>query len=261
MNLILIIISCFLLAGLSPLFTRIFRSRTGLILSLHPIISFFVFLQYAFHPEYPLKIWIHHNPDSWIRLSFWLDGKSLVLALLTCSVSIVVLMDELATCNWQQEIPAKSRQVFLLMGAMLGLILFDHIASLFIFWLLINGMILLIWRRSQPIQFNGSQRKNYLFFGTASILMLVGLLILFQTSSIPEPSQWNNNWFVIVEDLTVGLAFLFILASFIIKYHLFHKSYFRCPFQTKQEPAKTSIFFAAYGYSALYILTRIFPLT
>lgn len=150
-------------------------------ISLIPLLIFFYFSQFlsrisSFETLTETYSWV---PSLQVSLDFYLDGLSLLFALLITGIGFLVF---LYTSNYLKEHPLLHRfysYLLLFMGAMLGLVLADNILLLFIFWELTSiSSFFLIGFNNEDARSRKSAFIALAITGIGGLFLLVSLLLL-----------------------------------------------------------------------------------
>jgi multicomponent Na+:H+ antiporter subunit A len=192
MELALGILSLFALALAAPGLYRLARGATGWLVALAPLslcVYFLTFVQSVASGEvfavvYP---WV---PSLDIQLAFYIDGWSLLFALLITLVGALVLI---YTGYYLHSHPLLGRFYFfilLFMGSMLGLVLADNLFVLFVFWELTSiSSYFLIGFDSKREAARAAALQALLITGAGGLALLAGLVLLGQVAGAGEISK------------------------------------------------------------------------
>lgn len=155
------------------------------IISLIPLLVFLYFAQFlpkisSFEKLTESYSWV---PSLHVSLNFYLDGLSLLFALLISGIGFLVF---LYTSNYLKEHPLLHRfysYLLLFMGAMLGLVLADNILLLFVFWELTSiSSFFLIGFNNEDADSRKSAFIALTITGIGGLFLLVSLLLLGNTT-------------------------------------------------------------------------------
>lgn len=206
----------FALAIVAPWIHRVARNASGWILAIFPLALTFYFAGFigpvvsgrVFSFAYP---W---TPSLGISLSFYLDGLSLLFALLISGIGALVLV---YAGSYQKGHPHLGRlQAYLLMFAasMLGLVLADNVITLFVFWELTSvSSYLLIGFDHERESARRSALQALLVTALGGLALLAGLLLLGQAGGSLELSELLHQRAVIQAHPLYGPILLLILAG------------------------------------------------
>ena len=257
-----IILSGFLFAALSPMLYRSCGKATGWLLALLPS-GYFVYFAAQLcvvaagetvTASYP---WV---PSLGVDFSFYLDGLSLLFALVVSGIGALVLI---YAGGYLADHPLLDRFyaiTLLFMTAMLGLVLSGNLITLFVFWELTGiTSYLLIGFKHQYEASRVAAWQALLVTGAGGLALMAGLILLGQAAGTYELSELLNRGDVV---RTSGLylpALLFILAGAFTKSAQF-PFYFWLP-GAMQAPAPVSAYLhsATMVKAGIYLLTRLSP--
>ena len=130
------VMSGFVLAIITPLLFRIFRNRIGWVIAVIPfslLVYFCLFIKSVAGGEifvfsYP---WV---PSLQIHLNFYLDGLSLLFAIVITGIGVLVAVYTNTYLRWNQDLGRFYAYILTFMSSMLGLVLADNLITLFMFW-------------------------------------------------------------------------------------------------------------------------------
>jgi multicomponent Na+:H+ antiporter subunit A len=183
----------FMLALVAPLIYRIAGRVTGWLLSLAPLYLCLSFLGLSgsiaagevFAVSYS---WV---PALGLRLAFYLDGWSLLFALLITLIGALVLI---YAGYYLQGHPLLGRFylfILLFMGSMLGLVLADNLFILYVFWELTSiSSYFLIGFDSKRDESRAAALQALLVTGAGGLALLAGLVLLGQIVDGVEISKF-----------------------------------------------------------------------
>lgn len=194
---LLSVTSGFVLASLAPWLLRVVRGRVaGALLALAPLAMFIFFASYisdvsrggAFVEDWAWAASLD------VRLSFYLDGLSLLFALLITGIgSIIVLY-----AGTYLERHAYQGRFFawllLFMAAMLGLVLADNVISFFVFWELtsISSYFLIGFDHHRTVA-RESALQALLVTAGGGLALLAGLILMASVGGSMQFSELINS--------------------------------------------------------------------
>jgi multicomponent Na+:H+ antiporter subunit A len=183
------VLSIFLIAALSPLVVRAAGRWSGALLALVPAGVFAYFVaqvpriaggdavqtSHAWMPAYDLS------------LSFYLDGLSLLFALLVTGIGTLIVLYAGGYLAHNDELGRFFVQLFGFMGSMLGLVLADNLIVFFIFFELTSlTSYLLIGFYHNAEDARRAARKALVVTGGGGLALMAGLLLLYQVTGTWE---------------------------------------------------------------------------
>ncbi|MHB8862617.1 MAG: putative monovalent cation/H+ antiporter subunit A [Pirellulaceae bacterium] len=145
------------------------------------IFAFFVSWVEQIHDGEIVSASVAWVPSLGISLSFYLDGLSLLFALLITGIGTLVVIYAGGYLAGDSRLGLFSAFLFLFMGSMLGLALADNVMTLFVFWELTSiSSYLLIGFDHARKQARAAALQSLLVTGGGGLALLAGLLLLGQ---------------------------------------------------------------------------------
>jgi multicomponent Na+:H+ antiporter subunit A len=178
---LLAVLSGFGLAFGAPWIYRLARAATGWLLALLPLGLTLYFAAFigrvadgaTVAATYP---WA---PALGVNLSFYLDGLSLLFALLILGIGALILIYAGGYLGAHRHLGRFYAFLLLFMAAMLGLVLADNVFTLFIFWELTSiSSYLLIGFSHQRDESRAAATQALLVTGGGGLALLAGLIML-----------------------------------------------------------------------------------
>lgn len=256
------VLSGFLVALLLVPFGRYFRGRLSSMISILPLMLFAYFL--SFLPEISagqefrfVTPWV---PSLGLNLDFYLDGLSLLFALLITGIGSVIF---LYTGPYMKGHPYLDRfygYLSLFMAAMLGMVLADNILLLFVFWELtsISSFFLIGFNNESK-----ASRKSALvalgITGGGGFMLLAGLVLmgyLSGTYSIQEMVASNE---LIKNHALYGLVLLFVFSGAFTKSAQFPFHFWLPGAMKAPTPVSAYLHSATMVKAGVFLLARLFP--
>ncbi|WP_117237955.1 putative monovalent cation/H+ antiporter subunit A [Thermus sediminis] len=176
-----ILLIAFLVAGLAPLLHAPLGRRTGWVLALLPLGIFAYFLTFVPRVSQGEAV-VHLTPwisSLQINLSFYLDGLSLLFALLISGIGALVLVYGGGYLEGDRYLGRFYLYILLFMASMLGLVLASNLITLFVFWELTSlTSYLLIGYKHQSEKARKAALQALLVTGIGGLALLAGLILL-----------------------------------------------------------------------------------
>ncbi|PEN12854.1 Na(+)/H(+) antiporter subunit A [Longibacter salinarum] len=189
---LLAVLSVFAAAAIAPLVVRLTRKASGWILATVPLGAFVYFLLQAGHVTHEGAI---RQSTTWfpaydLPLSFYLDGLSLLFALLVTGIGTLIVVYAGGYLKHSDELGRFYVQLLSFMGAMLGLVLADNAIVFFIFFELTSlTSYLLIGFYHNEEDSRRAARKALIVTGTGGLALMAGLVLLQQVTGTWEFSE------------------------------------------------------------------------
>ncbi|QKS70827.1 Na+/H+ antiporter subunit A [Paenalkalicoccus suaedae] len=215
----------FIVAIFIPILYKAFRHiHTGWFVLPLPILLFIYLIQYlpfGGEPLTPIMETIAWVPSLGINFTVYLDGLSLLFALLITGIGALVVLYSIYYIANKREEPLNNFYVYLLMfmGAMLGVVLSDNLIVLYVFWeltSLASALLIAYWFHKEKSRY-GAQ-KSMLITVSGGFAMLAGFTLLYNmtgTFSVRE---------IIASVSEISTDMLFIPAMILILLGAFTKS-------------------------------------
>jgi len=189
---LLAVLSIFAGAALAPLLVRLFGRASGWVLGLLPLGVFAFFVRQGprvTHGE-PLRHTHEWVPSLDIPLSFYLDGLSLLFALLVTGIGTLIVVYAGAYLAHHDQLGRFYVQLFSFMGAMLGLVVADNVFLFFVFFELTSlASYLLIGFYHTEEESRVAARKALIVTGGGGLVLLAGLVLLGEVAGTWEFSR------------------------------------------------------------------------
>ena len=133
---LLAVLSGFILAILAPWLYKVGRGATGWILAFLPLglfVYFVGFIEPVAHGE-PVTFTYAWIPSLSINLSFYVDGLSLLFALIISGVGTLIVIYGGGYLAHDKNVARFFVYILMFMASMLGVVLSNNLMSLFVFW-------------------------------------------------------------------------------------------------------------------------------
>ena len=179
------VLSIFLIAALSPIVVRAVGRWSGAVLALVPaaVFGYFVMQVPRVAGGETVRTSLTWMPAYDLSLSFYLDGLSLLFALLVTGIGTLIILYAGGYLAGNDELGRFFVQLFGFMGAMLGLVLADNIIVFFIFFELTSlTSYLLIGFYHNAEDARQAARKALVVTGGGGLALLAGLLLMHQVT-------------------------------------------------------------------------------
>jgi len=263
MSMVAAVLSGFLLALAAPGVVRLARGASGWLLALLPAALTAYFVRYlgpvaagrAVAVSYP---WA---PDLGVSLSFYLDGLSLLFALLICGIGALVVV---YAGRYLYGHPHLGRfYVYLLafMASMLGLVLAGNVLTMFIFWELTSlTSFLLIGFEHEREAARAAALQALLVTGAGGLALLAGLVLLGQVGgSLEFPALLNGGRAIQSHPLYLPILLLILAGAFTksaqFPFHFWLPGAMEAP-----TPVSAYLHSATMVKAGVYLLARLSPI-
>ncbi|MCD8511105.1 MAG: Na+/H+ antiporter subunit A [Bacillus sp. (in: Bacteria)] len=177
-----LVLAPFIMAIFVPFFYKWFRNiHTGWFVLALPLILFIYLIQYL-PADSPVAYSVPWVPSLGINFDVYLDGLSLLFALLITGIGVLVVLYSIYYIANKKDEPLNNFYVYLLMfmGAMLGVVLSDNLIVIYVFWeltSLASSLLIAYWFHKEKSKY-GAQ-KSMLITVTGGFAMLAGFCLLY----------------------------------------------------------------------------------
>ncbi len=177
------IIIPFIAAALIPLvYKKIPKIHIGWFAIIIPVVLFVFLARYipSIANGKVIENTVHWIPAYGINFTAYLDGLSLILALLITGVGSLVILYSIFYLSSKESLGHFYTYLMLFMGAMLGVVLSDNMMVLYVFWELtsISSFLLIAFWYQRKRSRDGA-RKSLLITVAGGFGMLVGFLMVY----------------------------------------------------------------------------------
>jgi multicomponent Na+:H+ antiporter subunit A len=255
------VMSCFVLAALAPGLQRLTRALTPWLLALLPaaIFTYFVMLIPVIQAQgsrlevYP---WV---PGLAVNLTFYLDGLSLLFALLISGIGTLIVIYAGGYLAGHPQLGRFFLYLLFFMGSMLGVVLASNVITLFVFWELTSfSSYLLIGFLHESERSRKAALQALLVTGLGGLAMLAGLVLLALMGGSFELSE-----LILQRDLSEGPlylgALLLILAGAFTKSAQFPFHFWLPGAMAAPTPVSAYLHSATMVKAGVYLLARLNP--
>jgi multicomponent Na+:H+ antiporter subunit A len=262
MELIVAVLSGFVLALIAPWIYRIARGATGWLLAIFPSILFVYFLRSVevIAGGDALRVYYPWVASLGINLSFYLDGLSLLFGLLITGIGALVLV---YTGGYLKDHPHLGRFygfLLMFMASMLGVVLADNTICLFLFWELTSvSSFLLIGFEHEKETSRAAALQALLVTSLGGLALLGGFLLLDQAGGSRELSLLLSRGDAIrSHSLYVPIVLLVVVGAFTksaqFPFHFWLPAAMEAP-----TPVSAYLHSATMVKAGVYLLARMTP--
>ncbi len=259
---LLAVCSVFALAIAAPFIHRVARGFSAPLFAILPASLFAYFLSLApgiaaGSPIAEKWAWV---PSLGANLNFYLDGLSLLFALLVTGIGAVILVFAGGYFTGDRSAGKFFCLLLFFMGAMLGIVLADNLIALFVFWELTSiSSYLLIGYNHKSAETRAAALQALLVTGGGGLALLAGLILLGVAGGSTDISSLNAS------GSTIASSALYPLILFTILLGAFTKSA-QVPFHfwlpnAMAAPAPVSAYLhsATMVKAGVFLLARLHP--
>ncbi len=198
-------------------------------------------------------------PSLQITLSFWLDGLSLMFALLITGIGALVMLYAARYLAGHPQYARFSFYLFSFMLSMLGLVLADNLIALFVFWELttFTSYLLIGFSHADP-----KSRRNalqaLLLTAAGGLALLAGFILIGLTQGTFELSVLNASGSLAGQAWYMPILILVLLGAFTksaqVPFHFWLPNAMAAP-----TPVSAYLHSATMVKAGVYLLARLHP--
>ena len=185
------VLAPFVLAVFAPTVRRLAGPGTGWVLASLPAGLTLYFAQYLgpVSAGEAISFSIPWVPALGIHLSFYVDGLSLMFALLIIGIGSFIVLYAATYLSKHVDLGRFLMFILMFMGSMLGLVLSDNVVTLFVFWELTSiTSFLLIGFNHASARSRRAALQALVVTGGGGLALLAGLLLMAQAGGAMELS-------------------------------------------------------------------------
>lgn len=256
------VLAPFILAVFAPTIKRVAGPATGWLLALLPASLTVFFAQFlgAVSAGTPLKFSTPWIPQLGINLSFYVDGLSLLFALLISGIGTFIVLYAATYLAKHADLGRFLMFILMFMGSMLGLVLADNVVTLFVFWELtsITSFLLIGFNHKSP-RSRRAALQALVVTGGGGLALLAGLLLMAQVGGSMELSTLlQNGDFLREHPDYLAILVLVLLGAFTksaqVPFHFWLPNAMEAP-----TPVSAYLHSATMVKAGVYLLARVNP--
>lgn len=237
------------------------KTLSGLGTSAITALLFVFFLQYLpiVAAGEPVRVVWNWVPSLDVQLSFWIDGLSLMFALLITGIGAMVMLYAAKYLAGHPQYDRFAIYLFCFMLSMLGLVLADNLIALFVFWELttFTSYLLIGFVHTDP-----KSRRNalqaLLLTATGGLAMLAGFILIGITQGTFELSQLNAAGSLAEQPFYLLILILVLCGAFTksaqVPFHFWLPNAMAAP-----TPVSAYLHSATMVKAGVYLLARLHP--
>lgn len=250
-----------IIAFFVPMLSQLKRHiHTGVFIFFVPFSIFIYFLQFVgleFIPRSASYKWI---PSLSIQFDFYLDGLSLLFALLITGIGSLVVLYSIFYLDKSERLGEFYVYLLMFMTAMLGIVLSDNVYVLYTFWELtsISSFLLIgYWHFKERSRYGALKSLLITMFGGLS--MLGGFILLHVITGTTSIKGMIAQADVILDSTYLPLILIFLLLGAFTKsaqfpFHIWLPDAMEAP-----TPVSAYLHSATMVKAGLYLVARFFP--
>lgn len=256
------VLAAFVIAAAAPWFDRLAGRWTGALLAFAPLAMFLWFARRVASVSAGDSVSesLAWAPVLEVNLSFYLDGLSLLFALLITGIGTLIVF---YAGSYLRTHPARGRffgWLLAFMGAMLGLVLSDNLITVFVFWELTSiSSYFLIGFDHRREAARKAALQALLVTGLGGLAMLAGLLLMGHSGGSFEFSQLLNSGERLREhSLYVPIVLLILAGCFTksaqVPFHFWLPNAMEAP-----TPVSAYLHSSTMVKAGIYLMARVSP--
>lgn len=257
------VVSILALAIAAPWVHRVGRRATGWILAIPPLAWTVYFAAQAGRIAGGEVLSVSHAwvPTLRINFSFFLDGLSLLFALIVCGIGALVVVYGGGYMAGHPQLGRFYAYMLLFMGSMLGLVLADNAITLFVFWELTSiSSYLLIGFDHERAAAREAALQALLVTALGGLPLLAAFLMLGHIGGSLEISSWAAHAETIrAHPLYLPILLLVLIGAFTksaqVPFHFWLPNAMEAP-----TPVSAYLHAATMVKAGVYVLARLSPL-
>ncbi|HET9529745.1 MAG TPA: proton-conducting transporter membrane subunit, partial [Blastocatellia bacterium] len=256
------LLSGFTLSLAAPWIYRLGRDATGWLRAILPLGLFLYFASFAsrvaagetFAVSYP---WVAGLD---INLSFYVDGLSLMFALLICGIGALVVVYSGGYLAGHAYLGRFYSFLLMFMASMLGLVLADNLITLFVFWELTSlSSYLLIGFDHESERSRAAALQALLVTGGGGLALMAGLVMLGLIGGSFEMSVLLNRGDAVRSHALYLPALLLVLAGAFTKSAQFPFHFWLPAAMEAPTPVSAYLHSATMVKAGIYLMARLSP--
>lgn len=256
------VLAGYVLAIAAPWINRATRGAAGWLLALLPagLALYFAGHHRAIGPNGTVVVFQQWVPSLGVSLSFYVDGLSLLFALLISGIGALVVIYAGGYLAGKPQLGRFYTLVLMFMASMLGLVLAGNLITLFVFWELtgLTSYLLIGLDHDRPAA-RAAALQALLVTGGGGLALLAGFLLLGQVGGNLELARLLNEGAVVRESaLYLPILLLILLGAFTksaqVPFHFWLPNAMEAP-----TPVSAYLHSATMVTAGVYLLARLSP--
>ncbi len=256
-------LSGFALAAAAPWLHRLTRAATGWIIALLPfgLTAYFAAFYRQLGGDGVVAISHPWVPSLGVSFSFYVDGLSLLFAVLISGIGGLVIMYAGGYLAGHPQLGRFYSLILAFMASMLGLVLAGNVITLFVFWELTSlSSYLLIGFEHQRPEARAAALQALLVTGAGGLALLAGLLLLGQAGGSYElPVLLSQGETIRSQPLFLPMLLLILVGAFTksaqVPFHFWLPNAMEAP-----TPVSAYLHSATMVKAGVYLLARFSPI-
>ena len=252
----------FITAVLVPLIKKISDNFLNWIIPIIPASIFFYFASfyYKIADGEVIKVSYSWIPSLGINLDFYIDGLSLVFAMIISLVGTVVFLYAGSYLKGDNRISKFYVYISIFMSSMIGLVTSNNLISLFVFWELTSiSSYLLIGFNHEKDSFRFSALQALLVTGMGGLALLAGFIMIYIITGTWEISEINKMSPQLIGSSFFTMTVIFILLGTFTKSGQFPFHFWLPNAMEAPTPVSAYLHSATMVKAGIYLMARLNP--
>ena len=257
------ILSGFFASFFAPFLYKWARGYTGRILSLVPLClcTYFISFLPTLSHNGQISFQVPWVSGLGVHLCFYLDGLSLLFAVVISSIGVLVLIYAGDYFHNNPKLPRFYAIILFFMSSMLGVVLSDNIITFFLFWELTGvSSYLLIGFDHEKKEARQAAWQALLVTGMGGLALLAGLLLLGQVGGSYEFSELFSKGALIKSHALYPAIFILVALGAFTKSAQFPFHFWLPNAMAAPTPVSTYLHSATMVKAGVYLLARVSPI-
>lgn len=261
--LIWIILTLFIVAFSMLFFGDFFHSRWVWLLSCIPLVLFFYFIHFT--PQVMHGRIIQHTlnwfPLLGISISFYIDGLSLLFALLITGIGTLIIIYSIAYLEGRADLSRYFCYLFLFMAAMLGIVLSNNLITLFVFWEItsVSSYLLIGFNHEKPSA-REAALNALLITSAGALFLLVGFVLIGIATNTYAITELLIRGHAFVKNPWYSIILLLVLIGAFTKSAQFPFHFWLPNAMEAPTPVSAYLHSATMVQAGVYLLARFHPI-
>lgn len=252
----------FVAAALSPILAKTLKHNATWLLAIIPALAFLQFLSFVpgIAAGQTFRASLEWVPTFNVNFSIYLDGLSVVFALLISGIGTLITLYSGGYLKGHQNLGQFLSYLFLFMGAMLGVVLADNIITLFVYWELTSITSFLL------IGFDHLRRASrraavqaLVVTGGGGLALMAGLILAGYQGGSFEMSELLNSGDILRESPYYTAIFVLVILGAFTKSAQFPFHFWLPNAMEAPTPVSAYLHSATMVKAGVYLLMRMQP--
>ncbi|SFT49012.1 multisubunit sodium/proton antiporter, MrpA subunit [Pseudovibrio denitrificans] len=252
----------FVAAALSPILAKTLKHNASWLLAIIPALAFLQFLSFVpgLAEGQTYKASLEWVPTFNVNFSIYLDGLSVVFALLISGIGTFITLYAGGYLKGHENLGQFLSYLFLFMGAMLGVVVADNVITLFVYWELtsITSFLLIGFDHLRRAS-RRSAVQALVVTGGGGLALMAGLILAGYQGGSFEMSELLNSGDVLRESPYYTAIFILVVLGAFTKSAQFPFHFWLPNAMEAPTPVSAYLHSATMVKAGVYLLMRMHP--